>query len=301
MIPAHLLGHLSRSSGTVCVDGATLRYVIEGYGVPALVIGSSIYYPRTFSQQLREALCLAFMDVRHFAETSTSHSPGIITLDTYTDDIERVRSEIGFERAAVIGHSHHGNLALEYAKRYPEKVSHVVLIGSPPCNVERTIQAGIDYWSAYATEERKAVLQDNWRALRAESIETLPPEAALVAEYVANGPKYWFDTSFNASSLWQGVPVNMDLIQMFRGFFTDYELSWNPAQMRAPVLVVMGRHDYVVPHLLWEVARPKLGNLTYHLLEQSGHTPQLEEPKLFDRVLLEWIQKYPDESGSASL
>ena len=276
--------------GSVDVDGAaTLRYVIEGSGVPALVIGSSIYSPWTFSKQLREAFRIAFIDVRHFAEKREWYSPGKITLDTYTDDIERVRAEIGFERAAVIGHSHHGNLALEYAKRHPEKVSHVVLIGSPPCSVERTIQAGKDYWLEHAMEDRKAILMGNWRDLSPETLKAMLPEDALVAEYVADGPKYWFDPKYNASSLWQGVPVNMDLIKIFRDYFADYELSWNPTRMRAPVLVVMGRHDYIVPHLLWEKVRLKLGSLTYHLLEQSGHTPQLEEPQLFDQALLEWI------------
>ena len=53
----------------------------------------------------------------------------------------------------------------------------------------------------------------------------------------------------------------------------------------------MGRHDYVTPHVLWDEILPKLESVTYHLLEQSGHTPQLEEPKLFDQVLLEWLQK----------
>jgi pimeloyl-ACP methyl ester carboxylesterase len=48
---------------------------------------------------------------------------------------------------------------------------------------------------------------------------------------------------------------------------------------------------YVVPHTLWDEVRPKLRNQTFHLFERSGHTPQLEEPELFDRVLLEWIQE----------
>lgn len=74
---------------------------------------------------------MAFLDVRHFAETHASFSPDGITLDTYTDDIEAVRRKLGFQQLVVIGHSHNGNLSLEYAKRFPSRVSHVVLIGSP--------------------------------------------------------------------------------------------------------------------------------------------------------------------------
>jgi proline iminopeptidase len=280
---------LSSQSGSTSVDGAILRYGIEGSGIPTLVIGSVTYYPRTFSQRLRQTFRLAFVDVRHFSQIDASRSPDTITLNTYTDDIEQVRMQLGFERAVVIGHSHHGNLALEYAKQYPAKVSHVVLIGSPPCNVEKTIKGGEEYWEGHASEIRKAALRDNWVALNREMLAAMSPEQAYIAQYVADGPKYWYDPTYNASSLWKGVPMNMDSTKVFRGFFTDYELSWDEERLRAPVLVVMGRHDYEVPHILWDEVLPTLRNVTFHLFERSGHTPQLEEPERFDQLLLEWL------------
>jgi proline iminopeptidase len=73
----------SIQSGSVRVDGATLHYAIEGAGIPVLVIGSAIYYPRTFSHQLRAACRLIFADLRHFAVTDPSFNPDSITLDTY--------------------------------------------------------------------------------------------------------------------------------------------------------------------------------------------------------------------------
>ena len=282
----------AKPSGSVSVDGAVLRYVVEGSGIPALVIGSAIYYPRTFSRRLRETLCMAFVDVRHFAETHASFSPDGITLDTYTDDIEAVRRKLGFQQVVVIGHSHNGNLALEYAKRFPSRVSHVVLIGSPPLEVSRTIAAADAYWEDHASEQRKAALRHNRTALDPGVLATLAPKDAYVVEYVADGPKYWSDAGFDASSLWQAVPVNLDIIKVFRSFFADgYRLRWDPESLKAPVLVVMGLHDFAVPPTLWDKVRPQLRNLAVHLFDKSGHTPQLEEPERFDRVLLEWIRR----------
>ena len=278
--------------GSVAVDGAVLRYVVEGSGTPVLIIGSAIYYPRTFSQRLRASLRMAFLDVRHFAENDQAVGPGCVTLDTYTDDIEAVRRELGFQRAVVIGHSHMGNLALEYAKRFPSVASHVVLIGSPPLDVSRTNEAADAYWEEHASERRKAALLENRTALDPGALAKSAPEDAYVVEYVADGPKYWYDSAYDASSLWQGVPVNLDIIKVFRRFFSNgYQLSWDPESLKAPVLVVMGRHDYAVPPTLWDEVRRQLPNLTFHVLEESGHTPQLEEPERFDRVLLEWIRR----------
>jgi proline iminopeptidase len=40
-------------AGAVSVEGATLQYRVEGRGCACLVIGSTVYYPRTFSSALR--------------------------------------------------------------------------------------------------------------------------------------------------------------------------------------------------------------------------------------------------------
>ncbi len=259
-----------------------------------LVVGSASYYQKTFSHYLSEFFTMAFADLRHFAESKAKPEFDRLTFDIYTGDIERLREVLGFEQVVIVGHSHHGNVALEYAKRYPEKVSHVVIIGSPPVNVERTIEAGNNYWDAFASEERKAIFRQNRDAIDSDLLAKLPARDAFITEYVADAPKYWYDAHYDAARLWENVPVNMDMVRLFRGLFADYELSWDPEQLKAPALIVMGRHDYVVPHLIWKEILPKLKNVTYHLFEQSGHTPQLEEQQLFDRIFVDWLQMMPD-------
>jgi proline iminopeptidase len=39
--------------------------------------------------------------------------------------------------------------------------------------------------------------------------------------------------------------------------------------------------------------RPKFRDLTVRVFERTGHTPQLEEPALFDAELLRWIEAHP--------
>jgi proline iminopeptidase len=72
-------------AGVVEVEGAQLGYRVEGDGQPCLVVGSSIYYPRVFSQDLREHLQLVFVDLRHFATSDPSFSPDRISFETYPD------------------------------------------------------------------------------------------------------------------------------------------------------------------------------------------------------------------------
>jgi proline iminopeptidase len=293
---------VSARSGSIQAGASTLRYKVEGSGTPVLVPGSATYYPRTFSRALRRVLTLAFTDLRHFAE-ATPGGPAVpvadLDLDTYLEDMDRLRDAVGFHRCVVLGHSHHGCLALEYAKRYPERVTHVVMVGAPPVGVRPTMEAGEAYWVAHASEERKAVLRRNGDALAPDVLAKMSPAEAVVARYVAAGPRYWRDPTYDASWLWRDVPMDMDALAAFKELFVSYQATWDPARLQAPVLVVMGRHDYVVPPTLWDDALPGPGvvagpgNVTYRVLEKSGHTPQLEEPRAFDELLLEWLWDQP--------
>lgn len=281
----------ANTSGLVSVGDAVLRYVVEGSGHRVLVVGSATYYPRTFSPRLRESCRLAFADLRHFAcRGSASPSVGM-TLDTYASDIEAVRQALGWEAMNVVGHSHHGNVALHYARRYPQRVPGVVMIGSPPVGVRETIEAGAVYWSEHASAERKMILRRNHEALR-EIQERTPAGDAFVAQYIADAPKYWYDPHYNAAWLWKGVEVHSDVIRQLREQFANYRVIDEAQQLAMPLLVVVGRHDYVVPHFLWDSVRLSLPNLTYEVFERSGHTPQLEDPEIFDSVFLRWLRAF---------
>ena len=56
-----------------------------------------------------------------------------------------------------------------------------------------------------------------------------------------------------------------------------------------PVLVAMGKYDYVIPYTLWNTSYKNIPDFTLVLFEKSGHTPQLEESGIFDKKLIQWI------------
>ena len=59
---------------------------------------------------------------------STGPPASTMTWDNLTADADALREHLGFERWAVLGHSFGGHVALEYALRYPERVSRLVLV-----------------------------------------------------------------------------------------------------------------------------------------------------------------------------
>lgn len=277
------------SRGTVPVKGATFPYVIEGTGQPCLVVGSSIYYPRTFSKKLRQHLRFVFVDLRHFAPSDPSVPPQEITLETYANDIEAVRTQLGLGKVIVLGHSIHGNIALEYARRYPEHVLRVIVIGSPPLGTGRMSKLREAFWNADASEERKRVLKRNWEGME-DRIKSLPATQQFIQTYLLNGPRYWYDSTYDATWLWRDVYLNAPISDhVFGILFQEYDLAQGPRPIATPVFLALGRYDYAVPYTTWNDERRKLAGLSYNLFEKSGHTPQLEEAAEFDRRLMQWL------------
>ena len=77
--------------GTISAGEFQLRYEIDGAGTPTIVIGSSVYLPRAFSQNLRKHLRMVFMDHRGYAPAQGPMDITAFTKDSALDDVERTR------------------------------------------------------------------------------------------------------------------------------------------------------------------------------------------------------------------
>jgi proline iminopeptidase len=70
-----------------------------------------------------------------------------------------------------------------------------------------------------------------------------------------------------------------------------WDVTDDPATLRVPTLVALGRHDYVTPCTLWDEVAPRLPNTTLRIFERSGHQPFLEEPEAFATSILAWMAR----------
>lgn len=226
---------------------------------------------------------------RTFVPLNARFDHASISFDFYSECIDAVRTDAGLSRVMVLGHSHHGNIALEYARRKPYGVSHVVLIGTPPANIEATIESAEHYWQHHASSERKEALRSRRASASLTSMSAHSPSEAYIRQYVTDAPLYWHDPHYDAAWLWEGMSFSMDGVHAFRNLYRSYGLHWDAALEKLPMLVVMGVDDFAVPPTMWSGILPDLKNVTFRQLNRCGHTPQLEQANEFDRTLLAWL------------
>src|SRR5687767_5356527 len=167
-----------------------------------------------------------------------------LTFDVLARDFEAVRAAVGGQRFWVLGYSIMGSMAVEYARRCPDTVSHAVVAGTPPSgDMARMVQEGTAYVAAAASAERKQIFADNMAAL--------PPGTDPRTAVTAQTPLRFFDPKFDVMPLYRVAEVKPDFFAHLMGPLTS---TWDVlagAPLRVPLLVAHGQHDYVVPNTMW--------------------------------------------------
>jgi proline iminopeptidase len=211
---------------------------------------------------------MIFMDHRGFGEATAPYDQSSLQLDLLISDIEKLRESLSLDKVVIMGHSGHAYMALEYAKKYPDVVTHVVLIGVGPDQSLASNQAAQQYFDDSVCDERKALLQASLKDLPAELAKA--PDQAMVTLCKRLGAASWYDYRYDAASLWEGVRVNQPV----------FDYVWGK---------LFAEIDMVAPFYTWNALRPKFKNLTVRLFEKSSHSPQFEEPEAFDKELTKWL------------
>ena len=272
----------------VPANGTRLHVEIEGQGTPCFVIVVSgiPLYQRTFSEHLRRRLQLIFIDVRGSGRSDpTPHPP---TLQEMVDDLEALREALGLGRVVAIGSSAPGLLALEYGLRYPDSTLGVVMNGTPP-RMSGLGEEQRRFWENHASPDRQEFFAQRG-PFTAEMAAAAPPGEAVARRYAHNGPLYFHDYAFDCLPYWRDCVFTPEWTDYFFGtLMANLDPTGSFPNLRVPVLLTLGRDDYVVPYTLWDPYLGQLPSLTYRLFERSGHWPHLEEQQAFDLALLDWI------------
>ena len=268
---------------TVSVDRAELYCTVHGSGPVCLVLSAigTAPYERQMAPQLLDRLTLVYVDLRGGGR-STGRATDL-SFDRMAQDVDAIRTALGVDRVAVLGHSILGMLALESARRLPERVSHVITVGTPPHGDMNALGVrSAAFFEADADDARKRRLQDNLAAL--------PPQPSPGQMLLAQTPMRFHDPDVDAAPLFAGAVSRPELLMHIAGTLSpEWTVTADPGSLTVPVLLAHGRSDYTVPHELWDGIPPALPDATLHLFEKSGHQPFFEEPERFTAVVTEWI------------
>ena len=269
----------------VPVQGAELFYSTRGVGPPVLVLCSFGTAPmeRQTPPALSDRLKLIYVDPR--GSGRSTGEPADLTFDVLAQDLEAVRLQLGLPRVAVLGHSILGALAIEYSRRCPDTVTHVIAVGTPPHgDMARLTELGRTHFQQHASEERQRQLRDNLAAL--------PPGAPPGQALFAQTPMRFYDARFDATPLFADAQLRPEFLMRLMGPLTaGWDVTQDARPLRVPIFLALGRHDYIVPHVAWDDVASTLPTVTTRIFEQSGHQAFFEEPVAFATAVTDWMNR----------
>jgi proline iminopeptidase len=224
---------------------------------------------------LADEFTLVFYDHRCNGR-STGVPVSSMSWDNLTADADALRKHLGFERWAVLGHSFGGHVALEYALRYPDRVSRLVLLdtgadsrwarevapeilaqrGYPPAKVElvrRWFRGDFSRREYYRIFWRIGDAYSSGNGLR-----------AVARELAAGG--------------WRSRIRPEAFIYASRQLLADWSVVDRLGEIAVPTLVLAGRDDFVfAPECQRELAEGIPGSQLV-LVDRAGHNPHDEQP-----------------------
>ncbi|TMF90161.1 MAG: alpha/beta fold hydrolase [Chloroflexi bacterium] len=293
----------SFESRMVAIDGVNIHYVCGGSGSPVVLVhglGSSAAVEFYFNLEPLAANHRVFaIDLPGFGH---SDKPVLAyTIELFVKAVRDLMACETLERAAVMGVSMGGRVALGLALESPDLVARLVLVDALGVGPPRRVLA---YRILLTKGLGELTLSGTARALRRMNPATIRRfwgwylrrpgrvDTILSDERIANHGTLLSTPEYRAAYL-SALRSIARMGQLRDGITVEDRLS----ELLMPTLLIWGRHDHIFPASHAEIAKDKLRNGRVEIFENSGHTPQMEEPDRFNRLVLDFLSEPASRRG----
>lgn len=275
------------SYGTFQSNGLNFVYETQGSGDEVVIVvhggaGLPHEYFHPMLSNLSRYVKVVYFDRR--ADTLSAKSGhGPASIEEMGDDIEALRKVLGVEQVTLLGHSFGATIVLNYALRHPANVKRLILV-SAAAAVENPVEGEKRILKELSPAEMKA-----YRATEGGKGAANPCERVRM-RYSVLYPHYFY--KLTPYEFDRGVyTVYFDALSKKQALASDangLDVGSRLSEIKAPTLVVAGRHDLETPSDQSSELASGLPHSRLVMMEHSGHFPFFEENYLFT----EWVRQF---------
>lgn len=262
---------------TMSIRGVSLFVKVIGNGYPLVLMhgGPGLDYSTLLSlQPLADQYSLVFYDHRCNGQSEGAELLSM-TWENLTTDAEALRQALGFDKWAVLGHSFGGNVALEYALRYPQSLSQLILMDT-----------GGDQW--WVNQNGPEILaRRGFSASAVQAARRFYNGQMTTKEYLSLFMKFnrgYFYHDNELKIIQQMLTGHMPKVRYDTLIFAYTQLlkGWSVmdrlAEIKVPTLVIAGRYDFLFPPEHQAILADRIPDSRLVLVERAGHNPHDEQP-----------------------
>lgn len=262
----------------VRINNISQYYEADGTGRPLVLIHGHTLNLRMWDSQVpslvRDHRVIRY-DVRGHGRSESP--PTGYAYPLYAEDLAALLTYVELERAAIVGMSMGGAIALEFALRYPERVEALVLVSSVLDGYEFSQE-----WNAF------------WKPF-AQVIRANGPRAAIEAMWLDHP---MFGTLRRSPTKFY---VFRDLVLTYAGGEylaaqpTRLPRTWRQierlGEITAPALVIAGERDVADILAVAGVLAARIPGAEKQVIPDAGHMVNMEQPGAFNAALRDFLTK----------
>jgi abhydrolase domain-containing protein 6 len=247
------------SAASVDVEGYTVPYYKGGKNEAIVLIhgfGDSKVSFVQMVEYLTPKFYVVLPEVPGFGDTSKDPNRKY-SIRSQVETLHGAFKKIGLTRFILGGNSMGGHIAAAYALRYPEDVSHLILIDASGLKVDDDIP--------FRNSESRIESEADFDAYM-QQVFVQPP--------VIPGPfKREFIREAAANFDWQNK-IRTDIREG-----EDYDLKDRLKDIRVPTLILWGDKDVIVKLDVGSAYNKGINGSILQVFSNCGHSPQYERPK----------------------
>jgi pimeloyl-ACP methyl ester carboxylesterase len=258
-------------------DGLRLYVEETGDGAPVLFVHEFAGDHRSWEPQVRALSrryrCIAY-NARGYPPSDVPEDPAAYSQARAVEDAIAVLDALDVERAHVVGLSMGGFATLHLGLRHPERARSLVVAAAG---------YGAQPERQQSFREESGVIADAFADEGAAGVAKRYAVGPARVQFQNKDPRGWAEFAAQlAEHDSQGSARTMRGVQAARPSL--YDLTDELAALTVPTLIIAGDEDEgcLEPSLMLKRTIPTAG---LALLPKTGHTCNLEEPELFNRLL----------------
>jgi len=274
-------------------DGRTLTYERKGSG-PTLVCHpggpgfSSLYLSNLGG--LDEHLELVLLNPRGTGGSDDASDPSGYTIADYASDVEELRDHLGLERLLLLGHSHGGVVAIEYAATHPDRVERLILANTLPRHgpeqataMQQGVEARRDQpWYDEAVAALQAEEQGDFR----DGAELMDLCRRMMPLYYA---EYSEAERRHVASL-ADDSLSVDATRLWeKEIYERFDMRPRLPALTMPTLVLTGEQDFITGPVCSTELAEGIPAAETAVLPGVGHMTFVEAPEEFGDAVLSFL------------